>query len=341
MKLSGIAGTGSGKLGSQVYASVAGEQVVRNYQPKVSNPSTTKQVNQRARMKLMSQLAAAMASVIAIPRQGMKSSRNLFTKKNIALAQAAGGQAFAFLEGFQLTTGSTALPRVEITREDAGDDTTKLVVNLRDNGTAVADRVVYNVFARSEEGELMLIHSTVCEDPGDDGDFAVEFDDYEGDLFVYAYGMKDGNARAKASYGNYTVESGEDIAKLIMNRTLSTSDYNFTETQGNSIEVGANSGLEVPEGKVAVRFVIVGDGAVHTNSAAGAVQTSPKVVNRGTQLKWYVTTPSGYDFQYWGWYEGNGVWNTSHENPFTFTAWGDIYLYVITDDHTGNLGDVD
>lgn len=341
MKLSGIAGTGSGKLGSQVYASVAGEQVVRNYQPKVSNPSTTKQVNQRARMKLMSQLAAAMAAVIAIPRQGMKSSRNLFTKKNIALSQAAGGQAFAFLEGFQLTTGSTALPRVEITREDAGDDTTKLIVNLRDNATAVADRVIYNVFARSEEGELMLIHSTVCETPGEDGDFAVEFDDYESDLYVYAYGMKDTSARAKATYGNYTVESGEDIAKLVMNRTISTSDYNFTETQGNSIEVGGNSGLEVPEGKVAVRFYIAGDGAVHTNSAAGAVQTSPKVVNRGTQLKWYATTPAGYTFRSWGWYDNDGVWHYTNDNPFTFTAWGDIYLYVNCLPDGYESGDVD
>ena len=81
MKLSGIAGTGSGKLGSQVYASVAGEQIVRNYQPKVSNPNTTKQVNQRSRFKLMSQLSAAMASVIVIPKEGMRSSRNLFSKK--------------------------------------------------------------------------------------------------------------------------------------------------------------------------------------------------------------------------------------------------------------------
>lgn len=322
MKLSGIAGTGSGKMGSQVYAAVKGEQVVRNYQPKVSNPNTQKQINQRARMKLMSQLSAAMASVIVIPREGLKSSRNLFSKKNFAATTAVGGQALAFLTKFQLTNGTAALPRIVMGRNGEGS----LLFGLAENATGMIDRVVYNLFARSEEGELMLVNSIVVSDPGQGGYFMGQVDDYEGELFLYAYGMKDLNARAKATYGNYKVESGEDIAKLLMSRSLSLSDYQLTETQGTGIQVDEQQSVVVPEGSVLVRFYWMGDGAVHNNSAAGAVVQSPVVMPRGTQKKWYVAPYPGYEFRGWHIYDPNYVFY--NDNPLTFTAWGDLDIVI-------------
>lgn len=324
MKLSGMAGTGSGKLGSQVYAAVSGEQIVRNYQPKVNNPNTEKQVNQRARMKLMSQLSAAMASAIVIPKEGMKSSRNLFVKKNFGLSAAVGGHAICFLENLQLTAGTAALPRVGMTRED----NEKLSIYLADDASAQADRVVYNLYARSEEGDLMLIKSVVVTDPGEDGDFITEVDDYASDLYVYAYGMKDLNAKAKAKYGNYKVETGEDIAKLMMTRTLSMSDYQITETQGNSITIEDTATPNVPEGSVLVRFAIYGDGAIRLNSAAGAVQQSPIVMRRGTQRKWFFAPAPGYSFKRWMFWTIGGEEQYSTDNPVTFTAWGDINCVV-------------
>ena len=83
MKLNGLLGTGSGKLGTSVFTTVKGTQIVRQYQPTVNNPSTNLQVSQRSRFKLVSQIAASMADVIAIPRNGIISSRNLFVKKNM------------------------------------------------------------------------------------------------------------------------------------------------------------------------------------------------------------------------------------------------------------------
>lgn len=326
MKLSGMAGTGSGKLGSQVYAAVSGEQIVRNYQPKVNNPNTEKQVNQRARMKLMSQLSAAMASAIVIPKEGMKSSRNLFVKKNFSKTIAVEGQAFCFLEGLQLTAGNAALPRVGMSR----DDNEKLSIYLNDDATAQVDRVVYNLYARSEEGDLMLINSVVVTDPGEDGDFITEVDDYASDLYVYAYGMKDLNAKAKAKYGNYKVETGEDIAKLMMTRTLSMSDYQITETQGNSLTIDDTVTVNVPEGSVIVRFVFQGDGAIRLNSASGAVQQSPVVMRRGTQRKWLAVPAPGYQFSEWAFFDAEGDAIYSKDNPITFTAWGDLWITVIT-----------
>lgn len=57
MKLNGLIGTGSGKLGSSVFAVRAGQQIVRQYQPIVLNPKTEGQVLQRARFKAAVQSA--------------------------------------------------------------------------------------------------------------------------------------------------------------------------------------------------------------------------------------------------------------------------------------------
>jgi len=40
------------------------------------------------------------------------------------------------------------------------------------------------------------------------------------------------SSTASAKYGNYHVQSGEDIAKLVANRKLSAADFNFSQTQG-------------------------------------------------------------------------------------------------------------
>lgn len=326
MKLNGIAGTGTGKLGSQVYASVKGEQVVRQYQSKVSNPSTTKQVAQRGRMKLMSQLAAAMGSVIAIPRQGLKSSRNLFSKKNFKFVHSVEGQAFAFLENFQLTDGNTSLGRVGMRR----GENNVLSLFLQNENEGRWDRIIYNLFARNEEGELMLINSIVATDPGEDDDFWTDVEDYEGDLYLYAYGMRDKNASAKAKYGNYHVESGEDIAKLFMTRTLTAEDYEVSQTSGNSITIDDSGTVTVGENQVLVRFTILGDGAIRNNSASGAVITSPLVRNRGTQLKWYGVPRPPYSFNEWLFYKSDETITTSRNNPITFTVWEDINVVLNT-----------
>lgn len=111
-------------------------------------------------MKLMSQLSAAMASTIIIPKQGMKSARNLFAKKNFSLVQAVEGQALIFLENLQFTNGNAAFGRVGMARE--GDN--KLSLFMYDDVTGVADRVIYNLYARNEEGDIMLINSVVATD---------------------------------------------------------------------------------------------------------------------------------------------------------------------------------
>ena len=331
MKLAGVAGTGSGKLGSQVYTTIAGQQVVRNYQPHVSNPSTSAQVSQRARMKLMSQISAAFAPVIAIPKKGMKSSRNLFSKKNFGNILSADTAAVAFLESFKLTDGNAVIPRVYMHRV-AGN---RLNINMAADATLSADRMVYNLFARNEEGDLMLINSVVANAPGSDGTFPVSVDDYESDLYIYAYGIKFLNERAKAKYGDYKVQSGEDVAKLLMSRTLLASDYQLTDTSGNSITIDDDDTINVPEGSVLVRCTIVGDGVIRNNSASGAVVQTPLVKVRGSHLKWYAVPAPDYNWSHW---ECAAIdLRAYYEQTLSFSVWEDVEILAVFNSAYGTI----
>lgn len=228
MKLSGIAGKGSGRVGSNVYAVSGGVQVVRQYNPNVTNPSTPAQVAQRSRLKLASQVAAAMADVIAIPKSGLVSSRNVFMKRNFDLFVGSEDGASCQYAKLQLTASSVGLPSVSAEKSDEQT----LSIELTSDARAVATRVIYNVFAKTTEQQLMKIASRVVTEAGENGTFPIEVTTSATELVVYAYGMRDMSTTATAKYGNYHVQSGEDIAKLVANRRLSAADYTFTNTQG-------------------------------------------------------------------------------------------------------------
>lgn len=228
MKLSGIAGKGSGRVGSNVYAVSGGVQVVRQYNPNVTNPSTPAQVAQRSRLKLASQVAAAMADVIAIPKSGLVSSRNAFMKRNFDMFIGSEDGASCQYAKLQLTASSIGLPAVNAEKSDEQT----LSIELTSDAKAVATRVIYNVFAKTTEQQLMKIASRVVTEAGENGTFPLEVNTSATELVVYAYGMRDMSTTATAKYGNYHVQSGEDIAKLVANRRLSAADYTFTNTQG-------------------------------------------------------------------------------------------------------------
>lgn len=231
MKLSGISGKGSGRIGSSVYAVSGGVQVVRQYNPNVNNPSTPAQVVQRSRLKMASQIAAAMADVIAIPKSGLVSSRNAFMKRNFDLFVGTEDGATCQYAKLQLTGSAIGLPAVNAEKSNAQT----LSVELASSATAVASRVIYNVFAKTTEQQLMKIASRVVTEAGENGTFPLEVTTSATELVVYAYGMRDMSSTASAKYGNFHVQNGEDIAKLVANRKLSAADFNFTQTQGIDI----------------------------------------------------------------------------------------------------------
>lgn len=302
MKLNGFTGSGSGKFGSSVFRTVSGEQVVAQYQPSVANPNTQAQVNQRARMKLMSQVSAAMAPVIAIPREGLKSSRNLFMKKNFDASSVNSGVAQITYENLQLTNGSTGLPAIVASRST----TQGIVISVAESVSDAVSRVVYILYRKTSQSKLQLVSSTIQDVAGADGKFQTTLPYTEGDLVLFAYGMKDLNAAATARYANYTVSNGEDIARLVLTRTISSSDYQFTETRGTTLygsqqgtgTVGANQArvyvTASGPGTVSGAGVFdIGSSVTVTATATGSAVFRGWKLNGGTS---YVSTSANYTF---------------------------------------------
>lgn len=258
MKLNGIGGTGSGKLGAFVYSVNSGEQIVRQYQSKVTNPSTPAQVDQRARLKLMSQLAAALAPVIVIPKQGLVSSRNRFISKNMDYVVAADGTAQVTYENLQITAGNVGLPSISVSRAEG---TNVVSVSLSAAPAADISRVVYAMYKKTQ-GQMEFVTSRVVTQRGENNNFPATLSAASGDVILYAYGMKDTNARATAKFNNYNVASASDIARLVANRSIAIGDYVFTQTRGTTLFSNESGTTVVPDGKARVFVTAAGPGSV-------------------------------------------------------------------------------
>ena len=115
MKLNGIVGKGSGRLGSSVFTVRGGEQIVRQYTPNVANPNTDAQKGQRARFKLLSQLAAITSAGLLFPKVGNVSRRNAFMSANMPAVTYAGGEAILAVGDVKLGNGYEL---IEVNRQD-------------------------------------------------------------------------------------------------------------------------------------------------------------------------------------------------------------------------------
>lgn len=303
MKLSGIVGTGSGKMGNAVFSVVGGAQIVRAYQPNVANPSTLKQVNVRARMKLLSQLAAVYAPVLAFQKDGLKSARNQFIEKNFINTYANGGQAQVTYENIQLTPGNLGLPQISAERAQA----TGISVQMNEDARGVASRVVYIVLAKTTENALQFVDSKIIDEAGQEGKFPATFGYLDGDIVIHAYGMRDTNASATAKYASYQVDSVSDLATLVANRSLSMSDYQFTRTHGASMATGESTIEPVPAGQARV-YVTATEGGTATGAGVFAI---------GAEVTVSATANTGNHFVGWKRNGSNTIISTS--SPYTFT----------------------
>ena len=334
MKLSSILGKGSGKLGAAVFSNNNGQQVVRQYQPKVKNPNTVAQTMQRARFKLMTQIASSMAPVIAIPKSGAVTSRNMFVKKNMPLVIGTEDGAQLVYENLQLTSGTRALPGIYVERE-AG----KLKIGLLQAPTGNISRVAYCAFAKDSEGQLSYEWSIVSSTPGTKGTFDVETDDIVSlDVVFYAYGMIDTNAKATAAFENYHVDSATDLAKLIATRKLSLSDFSLTKTRGTTLKAGESQNVVVPAGSYGLYVNATAGGSVdvQVNSVSKADVTSESsysgVFEAGSEIYLDANANVGYRFD--GFYDqgtGSKLDWTSSSHTFSLNKKYDILVKFIAD----------
>lgn len=312
-KQTSLFGKISGKIGSVVFSTSGGETISREYNPHVSNPSTMAQVNQRARMKLMSQISASLAPVIAIPKQGLVSSRNAFTKLNFGASMASNGTAQITYENVQLTNGSLALPTLEAVRAQGSG----ITINLAEDASKAVNRVVYILYRKTSEQRLQFVSSVVAEGAGSDGTFRASLPYTEGDIVLFAYGMRDTSESATAKYGNMQVANAVDVARLTAFRNISTEDFQFTETRGATMFANQNELTPVPEGSARVFVTPFGGGSV----SGGGVYVI------GENATVVATAESGYHFV--GWKINGFLEYISTDASYTFEVTGQRDLVAV------------
>lgn len=302
-KVTSLYGKTTGKIGSIVFSTSGGETIAREYNPHVANPNTQAQVNQRARLKLMSQLSAALAPVIAIPKQGLVSSRNAFTKLNFDASMAENGVAQISYENVQLTNGNLGLPSIEATRALASG----ITINLSEDASQSVSRVVYILYRKTAEQRLQFVSSVIAESAGGMGTFPASLPYTEGDIILYAYGMRDTSESASAKYGDLQVQNALDVARLTAYRSISSEDYQFTMTRGATMYADQSEITPVPEGYARV-FVTPTSGG--TANGAGMFEI-------GTQVT--VVASPNQDFEFVGWRLNGSQTIISTDLQYTFT----------------------
>lgn len=232
MKLTGIFGKGTGRKGDAVFAVSGGEQIVRQYNPNVSNPNSAAQVAQRAKLKLMSQLAAALAPALGFTKKGLVSARNQFVSKNIAGCSFESEQAYTDLMDIQLTPSNVGFNGLNVT-SSAGT----ISVALAAAAAADVKRVAYFVFEQTGDNQLSYVASKIVAEAGAGRTFPSTITVPDGAYIVYAYGIKDNSAAATMRYENYVAENTGSEATLDVIALFRSSDYGLTMSSGARIVV--------------------------------------------------------------------------------------------------------
>ena len=224
----------TGKLAGSVFAVRFGETIERAYNPIVNNPSTAKQIEARASLKLLSQLATVVSPYIAMPRQGAVSPRNRFVSENYKLVSYANMQADINLNAVQLTKSVVSLPAVAATRSEY-----TITARLQ-TGDPDIDRMVY-VLLLKQNNELRVAGTRVISERGSGNEnFVATFNDTPaGETVVLAYGVRDNTEAARVSFGDMETVTAEQIAKLVVTRALTDADITLTHTQGITVPAGA------------------------------------------------------------------------------------------------------
>lgn len=296
--LQAIGTKGTGKLGSVVYSVNHGVQVAREYQPTVSNPSTSAQVQQRAKLKLMSQLSAALSSVIAYQRDGLVSPRNMFTKANIGQAYTTENAldettASVVYENLQLAQGSFAISGIHIARVENQSVTVSLISALAPE----ADRVAYILARKTDEGLISVIDTAVEAVAGDSRLFPHTFDYAAGTLVVWAYGLATTGANAKGKYYAYSVSNATDVATLVANRNLIENGVRLSYTRGKTLPYNSDESIDVPAGYVGVYMNVSGNGSITLPD--GSPVSFPQVLPINSNFSYVAVADEGSSFVGW------------------------------------------
>ena len=221
MKSTGLFGKNSGRVGGVVYSNYRGEQIVRAYQPKVSNPNTALQIAQRAKFKLLSQVASVLKRELNasyISEQRKLTSRNMWIKNTFNKVVYADNTASLPIEDVVLTNSrDNAIATFEGAIPTAGS-TMQLVASSVYIGGKV--RCVYLSYSDGGDIEVLYSQELAIEDTGEGAGIVSWNVPNRRDakrVVLYAYKVDE---NAISSYGD--IETlGEEIEVDVISRVYS------------------------------------------------------------------------------------------------------------------------
>ena len=230
-----IFGKGSGRVGATLNRIVHGVQIEGAMPSKMTNPNTDAQQDTRARFKLASQLSAIMKNVIAIPRDGLRSGRNIFTSKVFDITELVDGVASVDLNAVQLT--NSIRPFGDLTIDRSAGSSEPMAVTV-ETAAGRFDRVVVVGFRKDSEDNLVSIgsDSKVADPSGVTTGLELPYTADE--VVVYAYGISYKSTGAKSKYDNISAKPAEEVAKLANNTSAYGTSTKFSATIGLTMAVG-------------------------------------------------------------------------------------------------------
>ena len=234
----------SGRTGSFTYRQSRGQTIVSQYQPSVKNPNTQGQQEQRAKFKLMSQLAAIMSpgfgtmGVTKRPGKQRPTQRNAFMNINMGAVIVDSNTAKISMPLVKLTTSNTPLGTIsqpERTSNVVISGISALVKSVR------FVEVVYTEFQTvdTSTGGSFIIKTRpevkrIVDIPVNDG--AVEFQSEKG-ASVLAYGLIPSQSLKGVDFDNiHTPEDEEFIAAVDLDLMVSQGLMAETMTLGINVE---------------------------------------------------------------------------------------------------------
>ena len=217
-KVYGIQGSVIGKIANSVYYVVKGINLARAYNGSPENPQTSLQVASRARLKLMSQLAAAVAPMIMMDRQGLASPRNMFISKNYDLSSYNEQTELATIDygNIDLSGGLVGIPALVL--ETRTENTVK--VTLAED-TNEFDIVTFGGVLVDSLGRIRTLTPVQVTRPSDAPyGFNHTFTGLTASStgVIYAVGLRFNDDMSKAKYGQLTAASGN--ANILVVRNL-------------------------------------------------------------------------------------------------------------------------
>lgn len=234
----------AGKKAGIVTYRVGETMLAREYNPHPANPKTERQVQQRAKIKLLSQIAAVFRPIIAIFPSSGKSSRAIFARLNYPKITASSTTADIDFTSVSLTDSSRPITQVakDIAFLPSG---VRMLIGLPEEPTEDIKRVFYYLFGKQDNGKLVFLDYYLSEIRWSSrnplffcwANAPFEIDEKgkaTRDYVIYAIGMGDNSEEATEYWSQLDVPNLEFLGQIIAEELITHSDFFFTETSSLS-----------------------------------------------------------------------------------------------------------